>query len=464
MTLRRFFQQPHRHAWRTAACDAAAIERTVSFFSLQSRSPCGLLEFAPATIAGLSAIRRQYFLAFALMGSVLPYLSVWLANRGLSDAQVGYVISTTGVGVMVSPLLITLLADTRFDRRRLLAAQQFAASLSLGVMLLSTGFTALLLAHLVFALALTPVIPLQDAVLFSEQGRQRSQGGSATPYHRVRVFGTLGFMVPSVLLFAHLRLGGSLDWAVGLAAGFAMLGAINARWLPRGETPAASPREADATSGRGSGGRRGSRLPTVAAAKSVMRSDALVFAGAMWLLFIAMSAYYTFYPVLLTRPTESGGVGLDAMWIGLIANVGVAIELPFMLCFGWLLRRLGPKRLMTLGAAAMAIRMGLLWLFPIPAVAIGTQVLHGPMVLVMHVAPPVFFNRFAAEAYRSSVQGLYVVLVTGTGRIVGNVTGGQVATVGLGDVFFYATLLCLAATALFALAFRPRGEAAGVEA
>ena len=99
-----------------------------------------------------------------------------------------------------------------------------------------------------------------------------------------------------------------------------------------------------------------------------------------------------------------------------------------------------------------------------PAVAVGTQALHGMMVLVLHVAPPVFFNRFAAERYRSSVQGLYAVAIMGTGRIVGNVTAGEVAEVSLRGAFLYATLMAVAAAGLFALAFRPRGAAASVEA
>lgn len=405
-------------------------------------------------MAAVDPLRRQYFFAFAILGSVLPYLSVWLEGRGLSEREVGYVLATTGVGVMISPLLLTLLADTRVQPRRLLAVQMLGASASACLMLLSHGFVPLLLAHLLFALAMTPVMPLQDSLLFSQQRREGGNGGKTTPYHKVRVFGTLGFLLPSVTLFAHLQLGGSLDWALGLTAVFGVLGAINTRWMPERDRTADAP--ADNAPSR--------QLPTIDAFRSVMRPDALVFAGAMWLLYMSMSAYYTFYPILLTRSPADFGAGIAEKWIGLIANVGVMIELPFMLAFGWLLRKLGLRWLMAVGAAAMALRMGLLWVAPLPAVAVGTQALHGMMVLVLHVAPPVFFNRFAAERYRSSVQGLYAVAIMGTGRIVGNVTAGEVAEVSLRGAFLYATLMAAAAAGLFAFAFRPRGAAASVEA
>ena len=407
-----------------------------------------------STIAIVDPLRRQYFFAFAILGSVLPYLSVWLEGRGLSEREVGYVLATTGVGGMISPLLLTLLADTRVQPRRLLAVQMLASAAAACLMLVSHGFAALLLSHLLFALAMTPVMPLQDSLLFSRQQQVNRDGGSATPYHKVRVFGTLGFLVPSVALFTHLQLGGSLDWALILTAVFGVLGAINTRFMPDRERMPDRPGEKSP----------GRQLPTVDALRSVMRPDALVFAAAMWLLYMSMSAYYTFYPILLTRSPEGFGAGIDAKWIGLIANVGVMVELPFMLAFGWLLAKLGLRWLMAAGAAAIALRTGLLWAVPVPAVAVGTQSLHGMMVLVLHVAPPVFFNRFAAERYRSSVQGLYAVAIMGTGRIVGNVTAGEVAEVSLRGAFLYATLMAVAAAGLFACAFRPRGEAASVEA
>lgn len=385
---------------------------------------------------------------------MLPYLPVWLEGRGLSEREVGYVLATTGVGVMISPLLLTLLADTRVQPRRLLAVQMLCTAGAACLMLVSQGFVPLLLSYLLFALAMTPVMPLQDSLLFSRQQQEERNGTNATPYHKVRVFGTVGFLVPAVALFTHLQLGGSLDWALILTAVFGVLGAINTRFMPERERPAEdSQPKASAR-----------QLPTLDALRSVMRSDALVFALAMWLLYMSMSAYYTFYPILITRSPESFGAGIDAKWIGLIANVGVMVEVPFMLAFGWLLAKLGLRWFMTLGASAMALRMGLLWVVPTAPVAVGTQALHGMMVLVLHVAPPVFFNRFATERYRSSIQGLYAVAVMGTGRIVGNVTAGEVAEASLRGAFLYATLMAVAAAALFALAFRPRGEAASVEA
>ena len=422
-------------------------------------------------------------LLYALLGSFLPYLPVWLSGRGLSDAEVGYVLSTAGVAVMVSPLIMTLVGDTQLPRRTVLAGLYVAAAGGAGLMLLCHSLAGLLLAHLLFAAAITPMMPLGDAVLFSTQASQAAATGRSTPYHRVRAFGTAGFLLPALGLWAYLHVGGGLDAVLVTAGVVAVLGALNATTLPRGggrepdaERPEPAEREAkDARSGSApplpcrpgasptaAGMIRGvMRLPTAVALGRLMRPDALVFAAAMWLLYATISAYYGFYPLLLTRPAEAHGAGLDPSVIGLVSNLGVAIELPFMLAFGLLLRRAGLRRFMALGAALIALRMAMLAVSAVPVVAIGSQLLHGVMVLVVHVAPPVFFNRFAEERYRASLQGLYVVVITGTARIVGSVTAGQIADVSLRGVFLYATAMALAAALGFAFLFRPRGEAAG---
>ena len=59
----------------------------------------------------MRGVRAQYFFAFGVMGSVLPFLPVFLQERGLSRAQIGYVTGVASFGVVLTPVLVTLLAD-----------------------------------------------------------------------------------------------------------------------------------------------------------------------------------------------------------------------------------------------------------------------------------------------------------------------------------------------------------------
>jgi PPP family 3-phenylpropionic acid transporter len=373
-------------------------------------------------------LKAQYFLTFAVMGAVLPYLSVYLSNqRGLSDAQIGWVMSVSGLAIVVTPVAMTLLADAHIRTKWLMAGLYIVAAAGLGAMLPDYGFAPLFVAHAVFALAFAPMMPLQDGLYF----REAEAGAAGQPYQRIRVYGTYGFIAPALVIYLGLQWGG-LSSAMAIAAGALTcgLGLVNTMLLP-GRPP--RPREAG-------------RLPTAAAARAMLRPSLLLFSAAMWLLHLAAAAYYTFYPRLLEQTA-----GVPEQWLGLISALGVVLEILFMLGFGVLLRRLGLRGLMVTGALAMALRMALLWLAPNAVVGVGTQIFHGLMVLVVHVAPPIYLNSHAEERFRSSMQGLYVMAVYGTARLVGNAAAGYLAEVSLTAVFAASAAACLVAAAIFAL-------------
>lgn len=70
----------------------------------------------------MSALRRQFFLNYAVFGSVMPLLTVFLKQQGgFSYFQIGLEMSLMNLPMLVSPALITLMADKRIDARRILA-------------------------------------------------------------------------------------------------------------------------------------------------------------------------------------------------------------------------------------------------------------------------------------------------------------------------------------------------------
>src|SRR5690606_35734946 len=96
-----------------------------------------------------------------------------------------------GLAILLTPVLVTLLADAHLENRTLLAASFCLTALGLAWMLAAEGFWPILIAHGVMTMALAPVLPVQDGLFFRQQ--QRLGEGA---YHRVRVYGTLGYIVP----------------------------------------------------------------------------------------------------------------------------------------------------------------------------------------------------------------------------------------------------------------------------
>jgi len=398
------------------------------------------------------SIKAQYFFAFAVMGSLLPFLPVYLQHRGLNRVQIGYVGAAASLAVLLTPVLLTALADQRMHNRHLLATAFTISGLSLLAMHYAQGLWSILALLAIHSLAYAPMTALQDGLNFQVQRNRQASGRSTTDYHHIRVWGTIGFIVPSVLLYGFLHRDGSIELILVSAATFCTLGLLNTYALPK--TPAPNQMgQADFSLHRDISSNVPAQevkgeLPTITATKLLVQPTVLVFCLAMILAHMAAAAFYSFYPLYLKQT-----VGLENRWLGLIANVGVTGEIFFMLGFGWLLTRLRLKRLMLLGIGCMAVRFALLAVSSSIPVAVGTQILHGMMVLVIHVAPPIFLNRHATDANRNSIQGLYVMAVYGTGRIIGNLLAGYVAEYDLSAVFAYSSGLSVVALALLALAF-----------
>ena len=444
-------------------------------------------------------LARQYLLTFMTMGCVLPYVSVWFSQRGFGHATIGLLMSFGGWAVLVGPAVLTLLADTRLASRRLIGGC-FAAAAA-GLALAAAGgvwaggggrgggwtLPAVAVGWAAYTLAMSPQTSLQDGLFFAEAARIRAAGGRVTAYHRIRVWGTWGFLLPAMVLYGLIVWrGGSATPGLVAGAVVAGLGAANAWRLPaprhagpadaalrRGQSSGSSEHPQTVRAGPAAGldpqaGRkqaRSSRLdtasadagvpvksgsppggggPTLAAARAVWHNPRLrAYVAGMWLLGAASGPYYAFYPLYLTE-----SVGLGVQWVGLVSNVGVAVEVGFVLGFGWLRRTLGLRLLLTLAAALTAARFGLLATSSHLAVAVGTQLLHGVMVLLLFVAPPTVLDRHADGGFRSSIQGLFAMVVSGTGRVTGTLVAGLLAERSLGSVFAFCAGLSAVAVLL----------------
>src|SRR5438105_9128254 len=411
----------------------------------------------------MRVVKAIYFFIFALGGSVVPFISLYFQQHGLRKDQIGYVQSVAAIAVVLSPILLTFLADSRLDARKILAGAMLAAAGALAALYLGKGFVATLMIWSIHMLAYVPLSTLQDGITFGVMKRRQERGLAVTPYHRVRVWGSLGFMLPSVILYFVVKKTVSPILAVGSV--FGVMGAITAMMLPNPHakskhdadpSPRPSPLSTGARGEEASTGAREeeaekkkeSKIPTSEAARKMFSGPLLIFCLASFLLHAGQAPYYTYYAIYLKEK-----VGIAQQWVGLISNIGVVVEINFMIGFAWLLRRWGLKKLMIVGAGCVSVRMMLMALWPTPAVAIGTQLFHGMTVLVLLIAPPVFLNQHAEDRFRHSMQGLYAMAVMGMGRIAGNMIAGPISRFSLQWVYGSAAFLSVIAMGLLWVAF-----------
>ncbi len=388
-----------------------------------------------------SSTKPQYALSYAVLGSVVPFISIFLADRGLSKTEIGYVIGLSSLGIVLTPIIVTLLADTAFAGRLLMAFLFALAGLFAAMLIPWKGFWPVLIIYSLHSFSLQAIFPLQDGIHFAAQSVRKSRGLSEVPYQAARMWGSVGYIVPMLLLWFILHQGGPMTATLYVAAGCSIAGTLYALFLlPR--TPPPSRAESH------------SRLPTAAAARAICEPHVLIFCIAMFLVHFAAAAYYYGYPLHLVDRS-----GLKKEWVGPVTAIGTTLELAYILGFGWLCKRFTLRRLMYAGTFITAVRLFILAQYPGLWIAMASQGIHGLTVIVIHIAPPIFLNNHATDRYRNSIQGLYTMAFAGAGRVLGSFLTGYLAEKSLALAFNVSGVICLVGTGMFFFAFREKHAA-----
>lgn len=382
----------------------------------------------------LDPLRSHYLLAYAVFGIVQPYAPLLLKDAGLTQNEIGWVIALFGVSVFITPPLLSALADLHLQPRRLIAGIFLVMSFGLALFAQAEGLVFAAVGYALVALCITPTFPVSDALHFRVEA-ERPADVPETPFHRIRVYGAYGFILPAVPLAIFLPdggLGSRLAMVFGIVV--CLLTILNTRRLP-------TVRHEVATGSLAA-------FPTWTAASRLLRPDARWFCLAVLLFSCSLSAYYGFYPLHLRE------LGVGDRYIALIVALGVIAEVFCTLTFGWLRSRIGLRGVVILGAGALCVRLLLLYAVPTAAAAIVSQLFHGPAMLLLVIAVPVFLNQLAGRTDRTSIQGVFAFMVFGLGRTLGPIVPGFVPDNNLSTVFAMGMTLSGIATLILVLGFR----------
>ena len=391
----------------------------------------------------MTPLKRQFFLCYAVIGSVMPLFTVFLREQGgFNFFQIGIAASLVNIPMLFSPAVMTFLADREVDPRRLLAVSFSMSALILSGIFFSKSVFLTLALYFCHGLFFVAMFPLLDGIFFSSAEEIEKSGAKGTGYPLVRVWGTAGFMVPSLITFFPLRFGAPASSIIPVAVGFCLLSVANSFTLP-------APRKGLA--------KKKNRIPTKAALAKLFSPEGRWLAIGLFFGFLAASIYYAFisnyYNEVIRIPNE---------YIGLIFNVGVLLEIGYSIAMPWMQRRFGLKKIISAGLALMTMRMLLLAFFPNPMIAVATQIFHGLEVLALFVAPQIFINRLAGDEFRNSIQGAFTMTAGGLSRVLSGVTAGLIIMHGgLKSGLFYGAALAGVAFLIITFLFGripPRGE------
>lgn len=328
-------------------------------------------------------------------GVSLPYIATFLRSEGLSGAQIGAVLAAPLLLKPFTGPMLAVWADGFALRRSPMILLAVGAALAYLAMLVAPGFWGLLACWLAGATLISTVSPLIDVVTLR---RARLEGFN---YGLPRGSGSSAFIAANLAMGVVLAVVAPAVIVVWIATA-ALLTASAALWLL---PPERVHEEGDKPAGRD----RWKGLGALLTDKVFVL--AVVTAG---LIQGAHGFYYSFSTILWRRQEIAEPV------IGVLWGVGVAVEVAFM----WFLepwrRRVGPARLLMLGAGAAVIRWSAyafeppLWaLFPLQALHALTFAASflASLQLIERLTPP--RSASAAQALNSAVsQGFTLGLAT----------------------------------------------------
>lgn len=136
--------------------------------------------------------RVLYFFYWAAVASLIPFLSLYLHDRGLSGRQIGLLLSMPYLATILSPVGFGFLLDfTRKPKRivQLAVTGLIISSIGLG---LADEFMSLIFAVVIYAIFSSPINPILDRIVLDWLSE------STAMYGRIRLAGSIGFGISAI--------------------------------------------------------------------------------------------------------------------------------------------------------------------------------------------------------------------------------------------------------------------------
>ena len=369
------------------------------------------------------------FLQYALWGAWLPvtarYLSASIEEGGLgfTGSQIGMTLGLAGsIGAVMAPFIAGQIADRYFSTERILAFLVTAGGVVKWITSYQTEYNAWLFLSIIYSVLYMPTLALSNSITFSHINDQEND------FPKIRIWGTIGWIVAS-WVFPMIWLQTNLNF----------------QWMPPfivgAEVPNVTSRLADALKFSGlisiTYGAFCFLLPHTPPKKDA--TEKLAFKKAFKLfrfssfttLVIASLAVSVIHQIyfLQTGPFLSH-IGILDSQIGPAMTIGQFAEILTMAYLGFFLKRLGFKKVITIGVAAYFMRYAIFGTESFPVwVIVASQAFHGFCYAFFFAAAFIYVDKLADEDVRHSAQTVFGIIILGGGPVIGGWLSGYLQNI-----------------------------------
>ncbi len=376
-------------------------------------------------LAPFAALSASYF---AHIGFFNPYLPLWLKDLGLSLLLIGLLVTLQSLTRVIAPYAWGWLSDHSGERVKLLRYGATAAlfiSAGLWLELTDLGVAGLAVVLLLMFGHTSAMMPMSEAAMAHLVSR--SGDFDAKRYGRVRVWGSVGFLLTVLLAGAWFETFGLRDFP--LWTSLSLLAVVLSVWaMPDIRETVAAQQE------------------KLAVWPVLSRPRVQWFFAALFFHVLSNMGIYVFFSLYLDE------LGMSKTLIGVLWALAVLVEIAWFFSQSRWLPKFSLSAWLLICALVMVLRMGItassVTLLPL----LLAQCLHALTFANHHVVCITLLSQYFPGRLRGRGQALYTVIGYGVPGVLGGLGGAVLSSAfGLASIFW----ACLASSLIaVACAFR----------
>lgn len=360
-----------------------------------------------------------YFLFFGAMACLVPYLTLYYQQLGLSGREIGFLTGIVPLTSMAASPVWGMLSDATGRHRLFFTLSMLGTWIAVFLMTRATGFEMLVPIVISYAFFSAPILPLVDNAVVEMLGEE-----NRGEYGRQRVWGSYGWGLAGALMGIIIAASG-LQWAfIAWLVVFLILILVSGR-LPM--SPAASE-------------------------GTFLNDLRLLLSNRAWLLFIAVALVQGMCLGIILNFLflYLDTLGTSTAVMGLTLAMATISEIPIFLYSRRLLGRWSTPFLLLVSLLFTVIRSFAYVNMMASWQVLLISLLHGPTYALMWIAGVAYAAESAPRGLGATAQGVFGGITMGLGPAIGSFVGGFLFDAyGPQSVFIFSGISALAAAIFF---------------
>jgi PPP family 3-phenylpropionic acid transporter len=369
----------------------------------------------------VKSLASYYFLYYLAQAAFMPYISIYLSEKGISTTAIGMILSIWAFVSVIAQPIMGMMNDRMNDRRKMLMLCTILTPvLALGFYYFN-GYAALLILSVLFPWFQSSAGPLSDSLAVELGNKAGFSFGS------IRLWGALSYSLGTFVTgIIYERAGYNISFFYYLLIS---AGALVTLFLFPRIKPSLH------------------KLSIFDQAKQVFSNKRFMgFIGICLLLNMAIAINFSFLPIYFKE------MAFNKAWIGTAFAIAAIIEVPMFWLSARLNQKIGRLPVLCMAAVFYAIKCLVMALTDHVALVLAVQLLDGISYALFASASVEMVGSFSKGETKATFQTVFAAITSGLGGIIGGAFGGTLID-RMGAPFLYLILfvVSLAAATLFVI-------------